>query len=108
MADGEAILMAVRQEGLLSLTFGLAMLVAAIAIGLVLRNTIKIVARDATVRRLPRPRQIRTLRRAARAVVLFAMLVIATTLAASRLLDAKAWLAANAPYAAIALGSGAR
>ena len=42
MADGEAILMAVRQEGLLSLTFGLAMLVAAIAIGLVLRNTINL------------------------------------------------------------------
>ena len=87
MADGEAILTAIRQAGVLSLTFGLAMLIAAVAIGFVLRNTVKIIARDATARRLRRPRQIRTLRRVARAIVLFAMLVVTTVFAASHLLE---------------------
>mgnify|MGYP000719068762 CR=1 FL=1 len=108
MADGEVILTAIRQAGLLSLTFGLAMLIAAVAIGFVLRNTIKIIARDATARRLSRPRQIRTLRRTARAVVLFAMLLVTTVFAATHLLDTGAWLAANAPHAALAHGEGSR
>jgi F0F1-type ATP synthase membrane subunit c/vacuolar-type H+-ATPase subunit K len=108
MADGEAILTAIRQAGVLSLTFGLAMLIAAVAIGFVLRNTVKIIARDATARRLRRPRQIRTVRRIARAIVLFAMLVVTTVFGASHLLDSGAWLAANAPEATLARGEAAR
>lgn len=106
MADSEAVLTAIRQEGMLSITFGLIMLAAAVAIGVVLRNTMKVVARDATAKKLSRSRQALTLRRMGRAAALFALMMVAIVFAAWHLLDSKAWLAANDPYAALVLHSG--
>jgi hypothetical protein len=99
MGAGEEILTAIRQEGLLSLTFGLAMLIAAVAIAVVLRNVVKQVVRDATAKTYGPVKQSRSLRRLARAGVLFGFLMIASVFAAWHLLDAGAWLAVNDPHA---------
>jgi hypothetical protein len=106
MGEGEAILTAIRQEGLLSLTFGVAMLVAAVVLGLALRNTIKQIVRDATAKTSGKAKQARALRRLARAPVFFALMIFAAVFAALHLLDAGAWLAVNDPYASLVLRAG--
>ena len=106
MDEGQAILAAIRQEGLLSLTFGLAMLIAAIAIAVVLRNTVKQVVRDMTAKAFGPTKQQRALRRFARAGVLFGFLMITAVFACVHLLDEGAWLAANDPHASLVLRAG--
>jgi F0F1-type ATP synthase membrane subunit c/vacuolar-type H+-ATPase subunit K len=106
MGEGDAILTAIRQEGLLSLTFGLAMLVAAVALGIALRNTIKQIVREATAKTGGQAKQARALRRLARAAILFALMIVVAVFAARHLLDAGAWLAVNDPYASLVLRSG--
>lgn len=106
MGEDEAILTAVRQEGLLSITFGVAMLAAAVVLGIVLRNTVKQIVRDATAKTFGRAKQARAYRRLARAVVLAGLMMITAVFAALRLLDAGAWLAVNDPYASLVLRAG--
>jgi F0F1-type ATP synthase membrane subunit c/vacuolar-type H+-ATPase subunit K len=107
MNESIAILSAIRQEGLLSLTFGLGMLVAAVALGIVFRNTIKQIVRDSAAKAFGRAKQARALRRMARAVMLFGLMLVTAAFAASYLLDAGAWLAVNDPYASLVLRAGA-
>jgi len=107
MGESIAILSAVRQEGLLSLTFGLAMLVAAVVLGIVFRNTIKQIVRDATAKKARKTKQAGSLRRLARAVMFLGLMLVAAVFAASHLLDASAWLAVNDPYASLVLRAGA-
>lgn len=107
MGEGMAILSAIRQEGLLSLTFGVAMLVAAVVLGIVFRNTIKQIVRDATSKKPGRKRQAGSLRRLSRAVMLLGLMLVTAAFAASHLLDAGAWLAVNDPYASLILRAGA-
>ena len=107
MGDGEAILTAIRQEGLLSLTFGLAMLVAAVVLGILFRNTVKQVVRDATAKTFGRAKQGKSLRRLARAAMLLGLMLMTAVFAALHLLDAGAWLAVNDPYASLVLRTGA-
>jgi hypothetical protein len=106
MKLGHAILAAIRQEGLLSLTFGVAMLIAAIVIVIVLRNVVKQVARDMSAKAFGPAQQQRALRRFARAGVLFGFLMITTVFAIVHLFDASAWLAVNNPYASLVLRAG--
>jgi len=106
MDDRQAILASIAQEGLLSLTFGLAMLIAAVVIALVLRNTVKQVARDMTAKAFGPTKQQRALRRFARGGVLFGFLMITAVFALVHLLDTGAWLAVNDPYASLVLRAG--
>jgi hypothetical protein len=107
MGESIAILSAIRQEGLLSLTFGVAMLVATIILGIVFRNTIKLIVRDSAAKAFGRVKQGRSLRRAARAALLVGLILLTAAFAASYLLDASAWLAVNDPYASLILRAGA-
>jgi hypothetical protein len=107
MGESIAILSAIRQEGLLSLTFGVAMLVAAVVLGIVFRNTIKQIVRDSSTKTFGKAKQARSRRRLARAVMLLGLLLVAAVFAASHLLDAGAWLAVNDPYASLVLRAGA-
>jgi len=107
MGESDAILSAIRQEGLLSLTFGLAMLVAAVVLGILFRNAVKQVVRDATAKTFGKAKQTRTLRRLARAAMLLCLMLFAAVFAAVHLLDASAWLAVNDPYASLVLRVGA-
>jgi F0F1-type ATP synthase membrane subunit c/vacuolar-type H+-ATPase subunit K len=106
MGESIEILSSIRQEGLLSLTFGLAMLAAAIALGIVFRNTVKQIVRDSTAKSPSKARQAQSLRRLARAVMLLGLMLLTAGFAASHLLDAGAWLAVNDPYASLVLRSG--
>lgn len=106
MGASEAILTAVRQEGLLSITFGLAMLAAAIVLGIVLHNTVKQIVRDLTAKTYGRAKQARAYRRLARAIVLAGLMMITAVFAARHLLDAGAWLAVNDPTASLVLRTG--
>jgi F0F1-type ATP synthase membrane subunit c/vacuolar-type H+-ATPase subunit K len=107
MGDSIAILSAIRQEGLLSLTFGLAMLVAAVALGVVFRNTVKQFVRDVTAKKFGRGKQAQSLRRLGRAVMLLGLMLVTTAFAMSYLLDAGAWLAVNDPRTSLVLRAGA-
>jgi F0F1-type ATP synthase membrane subunit c/vacuolar-type H+-ATPase subunit K len=107
MNESIAILSAIRQEGLLSLTFGLGMLVAAVVLGIVFRNTIKQIVRDSGAKTFGRAKQARSLRRMARAVMLIGLMLVTAAFAASHLLDAGAWLAVNDPHASLVLRGGA-
>lgn len=107
MGESIAILSAIRQEGLLSLTFGLAMLVAAVVLGVVFRNTIKQIARDSAAKTFGKAKQARSRRRLARAVMLLGLMLVMATFAASHLLDAGAWLAVNDPHTSLVLRAGA-
>jgi F0F1-type ATP synthase membrane subunit c/vacuolar-type H+-ATPase subunit K len=106
MEKGHAILAAIRQEALLSLTFGLAMLIAAVVIAIVLRNVVKQVARDMSAKSFGAAQQQRALRRFARAEVLFGFLMITAVFAFVHLFDAGTWLAANNPHASLVLRAG--
>ena len=106
MDEGQAILAAIRQEALLSLTFGWALLIAAVVLAVVLRNTVKQIVRDMTARKFGAAQQQRALRRLARAGVLFGFLMITAVFAFVHLLDAGAWLAANDPYTSLVLHAG--
>jgi F0F1-type ATP synthase membrane subunit c/vacuolar-type H+-ATPase subunit K len=106
MGESIAVLSAIRQEGLLSLTFGVAMLVAAVVLGIVFRNTVKQVVRDFTAKTFGRAKQARSLRRLARAVMLLGLMLMTAVFAASYLLDASAWLAVNDPHTSLILGAG--
>ncbi len=108
MDEGQAILAAIRQEALLSLTFGWALLIAAVVLAVVLRNTVKQIVRDMTARKFGAAQQQRALRRLARAGVLFGFLMITAVFAFVHLLDAGAWLAANDPYTSLVLHAGPR
>jgi F0F1-type ATP synthase membrane subunit c/vacuolar-type H+-ATPase subunit K len=107
MGEGITVLSAIQQEGLLSLTFGLAMLVAAVVLGIVFRNTIKQVVRDSTAKTFGKAKQARSLRRLARAVMFLGLMLVTATFAASHLLDAGAWLAVNDPHTSLVLRAGA-
>lgn len=107
MGESMAILSAIRQEGLLSLTFGVAMLVAAVVLGIVFRNTIKQIVRDATAKKTRKTKPAGSLRRLARAVMLLGLMLVTAAFAASHLLDAGAWLAVNDPYTSLVLRAGA-
>ena len=106
MDERQAILASIAQEGLLSLTFGLAMLIAAVVIAVVLRNTVKQVVRDMTAKAFGPTKQQRALRRFARAGVLFGFLMITAVFAFVHLLDTGAWLAVNDPHASLVLRAG--
>jgi hypothetical protein len=106
MDESMEILSAIRQEGLLSLTFGLAMLAASVVLGIVFRNTIKQIARNSTAKKPSKARQAQSLRRLARAVMVLALMLLTAAFAASHLLDAGAWLAVNDPLASLVLRAG--
>jgi hypothetical protein len=106
MGESVAILSAIRQEGLLSLTFGVAMLIAAVVLGIVFRNTIKQIVREATAKKSGRKTQAKSLRRLSRAVMLLGLMLVTAGFAASHLLDAGAWLAVNDPHASLILRAG--
>ncbi|HET7716112.1 MAG TPA: hypothetical protein VFK86_10840 [Bauldia sp.] len=106
MEAGQPILTAIQQEGLLSLTFGLAMLIATVVLVIALRNTLKSVARAMTGKAFGPAIQQRVLRRLGRAAVMFGFLMITATLTFVYLLDASAWLAVNDPYTSLVLRAG--
>lgn len=106
MGDSVAILSTIRQEGLLSLTFGAAMLAGAVVLGILFRNTVKDIVRAATAGTFGRAKQTRVLRRLARAAMLLCLMLVATVFAALHILDTSAWLAVSDPYASLMLRAG--